>query len=48
MDRMTTGMMVGGVILVGTQLVMVGIAAVWFIRSQRKTSLPSPSKEAPE
>ncbi len=48
LDRMTTGMMVGAGVLVGTQLVMVGIAAVWFVRRQRKTSLHSPSKEAPE
>ncbi len=48
MDRMTIGMMVGAGVLVGTQLVMVGIAAVWFVRSQRKTSHPSPSKEATE
>ena len=35
---MTGGMILGGVVLVGTQLIVVGITIVWYIRSRQSKS----------
>ena len=35
---MTGGMILGGVVLVGTQLILVGVTIVWYIRSRQSRS----------
>ena len=35
---MTEGMILGGVVLVGTQLILVGVTIVWYVRSRRSRS----------
>ncbi len=35
---MTGGMILGGVVLVGTQLIVVGVTIVWYVRSRQGRS----------
>ena len=42
-DGMTSSMMLGAAVLITTQLLIVGVAAVWFVRSQRDVT-PDPSE----